>query len=85
MREAEYKGRDNSHRLPSEDTLNVAELPEYSKIPQVAEVLGLSTASVWRLIWRGDLPSVRVSERSVRVSREALAGYLAGRPTAVAR
>jgi len=70
-------------RLPQEDTVNVEDLPEYAKVPEVAKVLGLSEASVWRLVWAGELPSIRLGERSVRVPRAGLADYLARRPAAV--
>jgi excisionase family DNA binding protein len=64
--------------------VNVEDLPEYAKVPEVAKVLGLSEASVWRLVWAGELPSIRLGERSVRVPRAGLADYLANRPAAVA-
>ena len=41
--------------------MNVEDLPEYAKVPEVAKVLGLSEASVWRLVWAGELPSIRFS------------------------
>ena len=44
----------------------------------VSEALSVCTRTVRRLIWSGRLRSVRVG-RSVRVSREALEGFLAGR------
>ncbi len=45
-------------------------------VPNAAKYLGVSDWHVRRLIWRGDLPSVRVG-RLVRLDREDLDRYIA--------
>jgi excisionase family DNA binding protein len=52
------------------------------RIPDVAGILQISRASAWRLVWSGDLPAVRISSRTVRVSRTALDAWIASRPAA---
>ena len=56
--------------------MTLAELPEWSTVPTVAQYLGMSRAQAWRLVWAGDLPSVRLSERVVRVRRQQLEAWL---------
>ena len=46
---------------------------------QVAERLGLSKASVYKLCNSGDLPHVRVGPNSVRVTEADLAVFVAAR------
>ena len=48
-------------------------------IKEAAEVLDVSHDTVSRLIQRGDLPAVRVSERIVRILVPALDFYASGR------
>jgi excisionase family DNA binding protein len=50
-------------------------LPQYLTAAEVAEALGISRAGVYKLISRGKLPAVRLSERNLRVSRLALDAY----------
>jgi excisionase family DNA binding protein len=45
-------------------------------IPEAAEFLNISSWQVRRLVWRGDLPSVRIG-RLVRLDREDLDAYVA--------
>jgi len=42
----------------------------------VKQRLGVSMATVDRLIKRGELPTVRVSERAVRISESAIRDYV---------
>ena len=44
-------------------------------IPEVAEFLNISSWQVRRLVWRGDLPAVRIG-RLVRLDREDLDAYV---------
>ena len=44
---------------PTEDTL--------LRVPQVAEILGVSKRSVWGLLSEGKLPRIRVRPRSTRI------------------
>jgi excisionase family DNA binding protein len=45
------------------------------KVPEAAELLRVSSGLVWRLIWRGELPSTRVG-RFVRVYFTDVERYL---------
>jgi excisionase family DNA binding protein len=60
-------------------TVTLKELPEMLNVPAVAEFLGISTASTWRLVWSGTIPSVRLSERIVRIRKEDLVAWLDGK------
>jgi excisionase family DNA binding protein len=46
------------------------------KVPEVAEELGIPRSRAYDLIQRGDLPAVRVGERSIRVNRRELERFL---------
>lgn len=45
------------------------------RVPEVAAMLHVSRATVWRLIYSGELESVIVGVRSRRVAPEAIAEY----------
>jgi len=60
------------------------EIPDLLRVPEVAEKLRTSDAHVWRMIWSGELPAIKVGTRAVRVSRRELDAWLARRPAAVA-
>jgi excisionase family DNA binding protein len=62
-----------------ETHMTLAALPDLIKVPAVAEYLGVSRAQAWRLVWSGELPSVRLSERVVRIERQQLERWLAGK------
>jgi excisionase family DNA binding protein len=47
----------------------------YLTIPQVAAELDITTDGVYKLIKRGKLPAIRLSERGMRVSRAAFDAY----------
>jgi excisionase family DNA binding protein len=49
---------------------------EWLKVPEVAEELGIPRSRAYDLIQRGDLPAVRVGERSIRVNRRELERFL---------
>jgi excisionase family DNA binding protein len=46
------------------------------RVPEVAELLGLPRTRAYELIQRGDLPAVRIGERSIRVNRAELERFL---------
>lgn len=46
---------------------------------QAREALGVSRPTIDRLIKRGELPIVRVSERAVRISETSLREFVAAR------
>lgn len=45
-------------------------------VADAAEELGIPLTRAYELIQRGDLPAVRVGERSIRVNRRELEEYL---------
>jgi len=52
------------------------------KVPQVAERLNISLAQCWRLIANGTIPSVRLSERVVRIDEDELEAWLTSKKSA---
>jgi excisionase family DNA binding protein len=59
-----------------ETHMTLAELPELIKVTAVAEYLGVSKGQAWRMVWSGQLPSLRLSEKVVRVRRSDLEAWL---------
>ena len=47
-------------------------------VPEVAEELHLPRTRAYELIARGELPAVRIGERSIRVNRRELERFLLG-------
>lgn len=45
-------------------------------VPQVAEELVIPRTRAYELIHKGELPAVRIGERSIRVNRQELERYL---------
>ena len=45
-------------------------------VPEVAEELGIPRSRGYELVARGDLPAVRIGERSIRVNRRELERFL---------
>jgi excisionase family DNA binding protein len=58
------------------DTNEQVEMNQWLKVPQVAELLQLPRTRAYELIQRGELPAVRVGERSIRVHRGELERFL---------
>ncbi len=52
------------------------EVEHWLKVPEVAEELRIPLTCCYELIQRGDLPAVRIGERSIRVNRRELEEYL---------
>ena len=46
------------------------------RVPEAAELLGLPRTRTYELIQRGELPAVRIGERSIRVNRGELERFL---------
>ena len=46
------------------------------RVPEAAELLGLPRTRTYELIQRGELPAVRIGERSIRVNRRELEKFL---------
>ena len=49
---------------------------EWLRVPEVAELLGLPRTRTYELIAQGELPAVRIGERSIRVHRRELEKFL---------
>jgi excisionase family DNA binding protein len=49
---------------------------EWLKVPEAAELLGLPKTRAYELIQQGELPAVRIGERSIRVNRSELERFL---------
>ncbi len=54
-------------------------------VPEVAEQLRLPRTRAYELIACGELPAVRIGERSIRVNREELERFLMGNRRVVAQ
>jgi excisionase family DNA binding protein len=49
---------------------------EWLTVPEVAEELKIPRSRAYDLCARGDLPAVRIGERSIRVNRKELERFL---------
>jgi excisionase family DNA binding protein len=49
---------------------------EWWTVPQLAEELKIPRSRAYELVARGDLPAVRIGERSIRVNRRELERFL---------
>ena len=49
---------------------------EWLRVPEAAELLGLPRTRTYELIASGDLPAVRIGQRSIRVNRRELERFL---------
>jgi excisionase family DNA binding protein len=49
---------------------------EWLKVPELAQELGIPRSRCYELIQRGELPAVRIGERSIRVNRAELERFL---------
>ena len=49
---------------------------EWLKVPEAAELLGLPKTRAYELIQQGELPAVRIGERSIRVNKVELQRFL---------
>jgi excisionase family DNA binding protein len=49
---------------------------EWLKVPEAAELLGLPKTRAYELIQQGELPAVRIGERTIRVNRSELERFL---------
>jgi excisionase family DNA binding protein len=58
---------------------------EWLKVPEAAELLGLPKTRAYELIQQGELPAVRIGERSIRVNRRDLEKFLLENRRVVAR
>jgi excisionase family DNA binding protein len=49
---------------------------EWLTVPEVARLLGVPRTRAYELIQRGELPAVRLGERTIRVNRQELERFL---------
>ncbi len=56
--------------------MDTQENREWLRVPEAAELLGLPRTRTYELIARGELPAVRIGERSIRVHRGQLERFL---------
>jgi excisionase family DNA binding protein len=56
--------------------MDTQEHREWLRVPEAAELLGLPRTRTYELIQRGELPAVRIGERSIRVNRRELERFL---------
>jgi len=56
--------------------MEAQERREWLRVPEAAELLGLPRTRCYELIQRGELPAVRIGERSIRVNRQELERFL---------
>ncbi len=52
------------------------ERTEWLRVPEAAKELQIPRTRCYELIQRGELPAVRIGERSIRVNRAELARFL---------
>jgi excisionase family DNA binding protein len=58
---------------------------EWLKVPEVAEELNIPRSRAYELVASGELPAVRIGERSIRVNRGELEKFLLENRRVVAR
>lgn len=49
---------------------------DWMKVPEAAEWLQVPRTRMYELVARGEIPAVRVSERSIRINRRELERFL---------
>jgi excisionase family DNA binding protein len=68
--------------MHSLDKTEVQRLSEFLRVCEVAERLGLHKATVYRLMSQGEIPSVRIGPRVLRVPSGALQEWATDRALA---
>ena len=56
--------------------VDTTESREWLRVPEAAELLGLPRTRTYELIQQGELPAVRIGQRSIRVNRRELERFL---------
>jgi excisionase family DNA binding protein len=65
-----------AHKTTEEDSMEATAEQSWLTVPEVAEELRIPRSRAYELISRGELPAVRVGERSIRVHRGELKRFL---------
>jgi excisionase family DNA binding protein len=63
-------------KVQTGEVMDAQETKEWMRVPEAAELLGLPRTRTYELIQRGELPAVRIGERSIRVNRRELERFL---------
>lgn len=56
--------------------MDTTEQREWLRVPEAAKLLSLPRTRTYELIQQGELPAVRIGERSIRVNRRELERFL---------
>jgi excisionase family DNA binding protein len=65
-----------AHKTIEENSMEATAEQSWLTVPEVAEELRIPRSRAYELISRGELPAVRVGERSIRVHRGELERFL---------
>lgn len=52
------------------------ELKHYYNVKEVAEILGVSTGAIYQMIYRGEIPYLKVSYKCVRFAQEDVEAFI---------
>lgn len=50
--------------------------PLLLRVKEAADLLSISQGLCWQLVWSGQLPSVRLGDKAVRIPRQALEEWI---------
>jgi excisionase family DNA binding protein len=86
---SEAKRTSRRARRPARATLPAPKSQEHAaertlllRVPEVGRILQIGRRQAWELVWRGELPAVRIGRRTVRVTRADLERFVDERPGA---
>jgi excisionase family DNA binding protein len=65
---------ESKHTQP--EVLMETKAREWLRVPEVAEELNIPRSRAYELIADGDLPAVRIGQKSIRVNRQELERFL---------
>jgi len=66
----------SGQQCTEQEVLMDRETREWLKVPEAAEELGIPRSRAYELIQHGELPAVRIGQRSIRVNRRELERFL---------
>ena len=67
--------------MSTEKTAEKTAETEYLRVPEVAALLRVPRSRAYQMVQDGDIPAVRISEKSIRVNRRDLEEHLRQRRT----
>ncbi len=56
---------------------DLSNLQKFLTVHQIAEYLGISARTLYRIVEEGKIGHIKISDRCIRIRREAVAAYLA--------